>query len=119
MVAIAGDGLRAIKGVVPICLAAGGSYVLSQLVVSFFLGPELAGVAGAICTMGTIIGVVKLCPPQEDSYVLKREDSPQVSKEQAFFAWLPFVLIFVLLLLTSKLVPAIYDSIALNLYPVG
>ena len=112
MVAIAGGGWRAVKGVVPVCLAAGGSYVLTQLGVSFFLGPELAGVAGAICTMGAIVGVVRFCPPQEDSYVLQRDDAPSVSKEQAFFAWLPFVLIFILLLLTSKLVPAIYDSIS-------
>ena len=60
MVAIAGGGLRAVKGMVPVCLAAGLSYVLTQLVISYFLGPELAGVAGAVCTMGTIIGVVKL-----------------------------------------------------------
>ena len=112
MVAIAGGGLRAVKGMVPVCLAAGLSYVLTQLVISYFLGPELAGVAGAICTMGAIIGAVKLFPPQEFAYVLQREDSPAVSKHQAFFAWLPFVLIFILLLLTSRLVPAIYDSIA-------
>ncbi|TYZ26886.1 L-lactate permease [Selenomonas caprae] len=112
MVAIAGGGWRAIRGMVPICLAAGVGYVAAQLVVSYFLGPELAGVAGAVCTMGAIMAAVRFFPPQDFAYVLQREEAPAVNRRQAFFAWLPFVLIFILLLLTSKLVPMIYDSIS-------
>ena len=102
----------ALQGMLPTCLAAGISYVGTQLLVSYFLGPELAGVAGAVCTMGAIIAAVRLFPPQQFAYVLQREEAPVVSRRQSFFAWLPFGLIFVLLLLTSKLVPAIYDSIS-------
>ncbi|BAL84360.1 putative L-lactate permease [Selenomonas ruminantium subsp. lactilytica TAM6421] len=112
MVAIAGGGLQAIKGMVSVCAAAGVSYVLAQLGVSYFLGPELAGVAGAICTMGAIIGAVRLFSVENEAYVLQRAEMPPVTKKQAILAWLPFVLIFVLLLLTSKLVPTIYDSIS-------
>ena len=112
MVAIAGGGMQAIKGMVPVCGAAGVSYVLAQLLVSYFMGPELAGVAGAICTMGAIIGAVHFFPPKDSAYVLQREEAAAVSRQQAFYAWLPFGLIFVLLLLTSKLVPTIYDSIS-------
>ena len=112
MVAIAGGGMQAIKGMLPVCGAAGLSYVLAQLLVSYFMGPELAGVAGAIATMGAIIGTVRLFPPTDSAYVLRREDTAAVSSKQAFYAWLPFGLIFVLLLLTSKLVPTIYDSIS-------
>ena len=112
MVAIAGGSYKALQGMLPTCLAAGISYVGTQLLVSYFLGPELAGVAGAVCTMGAIIVAVRLFPPQQFAYVLQREEAPAVSRRQSFFAWLPFGLIFVLLLLTSKLVPAIYDSIS-------
>ena len=112
MVAIAGGGMQAIKDMVPVCGAAGVSYVLAQLLVSYFMGPELAGVAGAICTMGAIIGAVHFFPPKDSAYVLQREEAVAVSRKQAFYAWLPFGLIFVLLLLTSKLVPTIYDSIS-------
>ena len=112
MVAIAGGSWQAVKDMLPVCMAAGLSYVLAQLGVSYFLGPELAGVAGALCTMGAIIGAVKYFPPQNSSYVLQRDNAPQVTQHQAFMAWLPFVLIFILLLLTSKLVPTIYDSIS-------
>jgi len=112
MVAIAGGGMQAIKGMGPVCGAAGVSYVLAQLLVSYFMGPELAGVAGAICTMGAIIGAVHFFPPKDSAYVLQREEATAVSRQQAFYAWLPFGLIFVLLLLTSKLVPTIYDSIS-------
>lgn len=112
MVVIAGGGLKALKGMMPVCMAAGISYVLAQLVVSYFMGPELAGVAGALATMGAIIGAVRFFSPQDSAYVLQREAAPAVTQEQAILAWLPFVLIFILLLLTSKLVPTIYDSIS-------
>ena len=112
MVVIAGGGLKALRGMIPVCAAAGISYVLAQLLVSYFMGPELAGVAGALCTMGAIIGTVRLFPLEDSSYVLQRAEMPTVTKNQAFLAWLPFMLIFVLLLLTSKLVPTIYDSIS-------
>ncbi|MBR1694761.1 MAG: L-lactate permease, partial [Selenomonas sp.] len=111
MVVIAGGGVKALHGMIPVCLAAGLSYVLAQLGVSYFMGPELAGVAGALCTMGAIIGAVKLFPVRDPAYVLAREEMATVSGKQAFMAWLPYVLIFILLLLTSRLVPTIYDSI--------
>jgi lactate permease len=76
------------------------------------MGPELAGVAGAICTMGAIIGTVRLFPPEEADYVLEQEARPAIDSKTALGAWLPFMLIFVLLLITSKLVPAVYDSIS-------
>ena len=112
MVVIAGGGTKALKGMLPICFAAGLSYVLAQLGVSYFLGPELAGVTGAICTMGAIIGAVKLFPPHDEGYVMKQAAQEQIDSRTAFMAWLPFLLIFVLLLLTSKLVPSVYDSIS-------
>ena len=111
MVVIAGGGVKALHGMMPACLAAGLSYVLAQLGVSYFMGPELAGVAGALCTMGAIIGAVRLFPVRDPVYVLAREEIAAVSGKQAFRAWLPYVLIFVLLLLTSRLVPTIYESI--------
>ncbi|WP_029541816.1 lactate permease LctP family transporter [Selenomonas sp. AB3002] len=112
MLVIAGGGLKALKGMVPVCFAAGLSYVLAQLVVSYLMGPELAGVAGAICTMGAIIGTVRLFPPEDADYVLEQEARPAIDSKTALGAWLPFMLIFVLLLITSKLVPAVYDSIS-------
>lgn len=111
MVVIAGGGIKALHGMMPVCLAAGLSYVLAQLGVSYFMGPELAGVAGALCTMGAIISAVKLFPVRDPAYVLAREEIATVSGKQAFMAWLPYVMIFILLLLTSRLVPTIYESI--------
>ena len=112
MVVIAGGGLKALRGMVPTCFAAGFSYVLAQLVVSYFLGPELAGVTGAICTMGAIIGAVRLFPPHEEEYTMVQGERPKIDGHEALRGWLPFLLIFVLLLLTSKLVPSVYDSIS-------
>ena len=53
----------ALQGMLPTCLAAGISYVGTQLLVSYFLGPELAGVAGAVCTMCAIIAAGKIVSP--------------------------------------------------------
>ena len=112
MVVIAGGGTKALKGMLPICFAAGLSYVLAQLGVSYFLGPELAGVTGAICTMGAIIGTVKFFAPNDEAYLMEQGEQQEIDSRTAFMAWLPFLLIFVLLLLTSKLVPSVYDSIS-------
>ena len=98
MVVIAGGGTKALKGMLPICFAAGLSYVLAQL--------------GVICTMGAIIGTVKIFAPHDEAYLMEQGEQQAIDSRKAFMAWLPFLLIFVLLLLTSKLVPSVYDSIS-------
>lgn len=108
-----GNSLKALKGMIPICLAAGLSYSLAQLAVSYFLGPELAGVAGALLTMGAIIAFARFCPPEESSEFTTSTagNNAPVSPRQGFMACLPFLLIFVFLLFTSKLFPLIYESL--------
>ena len=114
MVIVAGRSLRALKGMAPICIAAGLSYSLAQLIVSYAMGPELAGVAGSILTMGAIIGTVRLFPVENEEFRMpEREASPRIPFRKALMAWLPFLLIFIFLLLTSKLVPVVYESLIL------
>ena len=112
MVMVAGHSPKALKGMMLTCTGAGLAYCLTQLGVSYFMGPELAGVAGSIVTMGIIVACAKLVPPNDSEYAMpKREETFSVSAGQAVLAWLPFLLIFVFLLLTSKLFPFIYETL--------
>ena len=112
IVITAGGSLRALRGMVPVCLISGLSYALTQLFVSYFMGPELAGVAGALTTMAAIIACAKFFPPEESQFTASVPDSSEpIPARQGFMACLPFLLIFVFLLFTSKLFPLIYESL--------
>ncbi|MBR2214554.1 MAG: lactate permease LctP family transporter [Selenomonadaceae bacterium] len=113
MIATAGKSLKAVKGVFPVCLASGLAYSFTQLAVSYFMGPELAGVTGSIVTMGAIIATARMFPTNETAYSLPKRPPSRFYPRDAFMAWLPFILIFVFLLLTSKLVPLVYESLIL------
>ena len=114
MVIVAGKGFKALKGMFSLCLVAGLAFFSTQLAVSHFLGPELAGVAGSIVTMGAIIACAKASPLNNPDYIMESNaEKPVISPRTALVAWLPFILIFVLLLLTSKLVPVVYESLIL------
>lgn len=116
MVIVGGDGVKALKGMVGITLASGVSFVLPQMVVAKFTGPELAVIVGCVVSLGVTILLArarkdKPIPAEYDM----RAGLPKGEKlggSEAVIAWLPFILIFVLLLLTSKLVPPINNALA-------
>jgi len=101
MVIVTGGSLKALRGMTVMCLGAGLAFFLPEFVLSSFVGPELAVVAGAIVTMGTIVVLAKKFPLNATHPGVK------ISTAQAINACLPFILIFIFLLFTSKLVPPI------------
>ena len=63
--------------------------------------------------MAVIIGCAKIMPPNDPEYAVKQTgEAPKVSGGEGLVAAMPFILIFVLLLLTSKLFPAINGPLA-------
>ena len=114
MVMTAGHSPKALQGMVPLCLASGLAFFLPELLVSTVMGPELAVVAGSICAMGAIVLFAKRFPVHNPAFEMPShaEDAP-VTARTGLIAWLPFILIFVFLLLTSKLIPAIHDPLNL------
>lgn len=116
MVIVGGGGVKALKGMVGITLVSGLSFVIPQLIVAKFTGPELAVIVGCVVSLGCTILLArarkgKEVPAEYDM----RAGLPQGGKldgQRAFTAWLPFILIFVLLLLTSKLVPPVNSALA-------
>lgn len=108
MTIVAGGSLKALKGMVPICLGAALGFLIPELAVAMTMGPELAVVAGAIGAMGSIVATAKMFPANDPAYAMPaHEDEEKLSGADAIKAWLPFILIFVFLLATSKLIPAI------------
>ncbi len=115
MTMVAGGSPKALKGMGIMCLAAGACFLLPEFVVASFMGPELAVVAGSIGAMAAIVACAKLFPVHDEEYAMhgdKEEGGSGVTAGKGLVAWLPFILIFVFLLLTSKLIPAIHDPLS-------
>ncbi len=115
MTLVAGGSLKALKGMVIICLGAALGFLIPELAVAVTMGPELAVVAGSIGAMAAIIACAKMFPVNDPAYAMPahEDDGEQLTVGKAITAWLPFILIFVFLLATSKLIPAIHDPLNL------
>lgn len=112
MVIAGGGSVKALKGVTGLTLAAGLSFVLPQLLVAKFLGPELAVIVGSVVSLAVTLGLVKLragrpVPAEYDMGAPSQSAGGAGRDMPALAACFPFILIFVFLLLTSKLVPPV------------
>ena len=121
MVIVGGGGVKALKGVVGITLVAGISFVLPELVVSYFVGPELTVIVGSVVSLACVVlmGRLRRNKPVPAEYDMRASAPKTLSQEKgnkpamgALTAWLPFILIFVFLLLTSKLVAPVNSFLA-------
>lgn len=107
IVIVTGGGVKALRGMTVMCLGSGLAFFLPELILSMFVGPELAVVAGAILTMGTIVILAKKFPIDDPEFAMPSHEGAKISTAKAINACLPFILIFIFLLFTSKLVPPI------------
>ena len=119
MTIVAGGSLKALKGMGIMCAAAGLCFLVPEYVVASFMGPELAVVAGSIGAMAAVVACAKMFPVNDPEYAMHmadesagQEKQSAVAPKDGLVAWLPFILIFVFLLLTSKLIPAIHDPLS-------
>ncbi|MEG0823491.1 MAG: L-lactate permease [Erysipelotrichaceae bacterium] len=119
MVALSGKSIKAIKGVGLVTLISGVSFVLPQLLVAKFVGAELPVIVGSVCSL---ICTIMACRVHESrkakkgivdkTYEMKMEaNDERITLKRALVAWLPFILIFVLLLMTSNMIPFIHDPL--------
>ncbi len=109
MVMAGGGGFKALKGVTGITLVSGITFLLPELVVSRFIGPELTVIVGCVFSLASTIAMARMrknAPiPDEYNMGVRHDDKNAAdSKLGPLTALLPFILIFVLLLVTSKLV---------------
>lgn len=112
MVIITGKSIKALKGMVLITLLAGLGLVIPEIAIAFFVGPELAVMGSSIIIMGLIVIAAKIINVDHPDYRMESK-SDHVELKKGFIACLPFILIFVFLLITSKLIPAINEPLNL------
>ncbi|MHB8128416.1 MAG: L-lactate permease [Mobilitalea sp.] len=107
LVYLTGKSKKAFKGVGMITLISGLSFLIPEFLVAKFVGAELPVVIGSVCSMACTIWAAKVFGKKDinPEYRLegKNEDN-KVSLKEALVAWGPFILIFILLLSTSKLI---------------
>lgn len=106
LVYLTGKTRKAFQGVGLITLISGASFFIPQYVVGTFLGAELPVIIGSVTSMLCTIGAAKLLGKKDidPRFRLEGNSSEKVSPRQALIAWSPFILIFVFLLGTSKLI---------------
>lgn len=115
MVMILGKGPKALKGIIPVILVSGISFLIPEMLVAYFVGAELAVVAGSVVSLVcTILASMKLTNPDKipESYRLQVKKGSPLKVGATLRALSPFILIFVVLLLTSNLVPPIHDTLS-------
>ena len=106
MVIVVGGSIKALKGVFLLTLLCGLGLAIPELLISMVAGPELAVMISSIVILAIIVAYAKLRPTNDPMYF--RDINPcHVPRHCGLLACLPFILIFVFLLLTSKFVPAI------------
>lgn len=78
IVITAGGGMKALRGMSMMCLGAGISFFVPELILSMFVGPELAVVAGAIFTMGTIVFIAKKFPVDDPEFAMPSQSGKSI-----------------------------------------
>jgi lactate permease len=116
LVMLTGKSVKAIKGVLGITLVSGISFAVPQFIASRYLGAELPAILGSVICLTSTIVVAKVFYKESNSKI------DGVSFREGFMAWLPFILVFVFVILTSSLVPAINKPLSnvkttLEIYP--
>lgn len=109
LVIVAGGGFRALKGAVVITAASGVAFVIPQVLAAAYLGTELPTILGSIASLAVTIWLARRIGRKNrkpDS-----ESAPAVSVKDGVLAWLPYILIFVVILVTSPLVPPLHNAL--------
>lgn len=109
--AIIGGGVKALKGVLTVTILSGLALSVPELIINKFIGPELSVLASSIIIMAVIVVSAKFMPTNDPDYEIKAEVRG-ITGGEGVIAAMPFILIFVFLLLASKLVPAIYGPLS-------
>ena len=115
---LVGGSPKALKGVMPITIVSVISFYVPFYVISAFVGPELSVTIGAIISLvAVVIMGRKSSGDIPEEYLLEKKDEeagaaasakPQMSVAKA---WIPYVLIVIFILGSSKLVPPINSAL--------
>ena len=109
-----GGGVKALKGVGIITLLSGLALAIPELLISMTIGAELPVMVSSVIIMAVIVLYSRAVKIDDPDYKLdvKTEDIQPVSFGEGVRAAMIFILIFVLLVFTSKLIPFINGPLA-------
>ena len=108
LVILTEKSIKALKGVVGITLISGITFTVPQIIIAKYLGADLPALVASICSMACTIICAKLM--NKEKVQTKQED--KIELKQGILAWLPYILLCVLILLASPLVPSINAFLA-------
>src|SRR5262249_50378577 len=97
-------GWRGALGVWPALVVCGGSFATVQFAVANFIGPELVDVLGGLVSLGCLTLFLKVWQPKEpwrfdDETTSPERERRDYSNAQIASAWVPWVLLTVLVLI--------------------
>jgi L-lactate transport len=92
------DGIKGIRQTLPAILVSGGSFALTQFIVLYFLGAELADILAATVSLFALILFLKIWKPKEIYQVNESKENLEQVKEtypvsKVVYAWTPFILL--------------------------
>ncbi|HEU5164656.1 MAG TPA: L-lactate permease [Chitinophagaceae bacterium] len=107
-------GFRGMLGVWPVALVAGLFFAIPQFLISNFHGPWLVDIISAVCSLVAIIVLLRFWEPKtiwNMNSINEVIDGSQekIKKKQLAFAWLPWILLTVLILIWG--LPAVKKSL--------
>ena len=102
LVIITSGSLKGLKGVVGITLVSGLSFVIPQLAAACFFSEAMPTLLGSVCSLAATILWARIFHKDKCASV-----SQAAGVKEALTAWLPYILIFLLIIVTSPLFPSI------------
>lgn len=117
MVCVVGGGIKALRGSLIITLISALSFVLPWYITATVVGAELPNIVGSICCMAFTVIAAKVLNKNnaEDEYCIEtqnKEEGPALTFGKGIQAWCTFILIFIMLMVTSSLCPPINGLIS-------
>lgn len=117
IIMLVGGSAKALKGVMPITIVSVVSFYVPFYAIAAFVGPELAVTIGALVSLVAVIVMGRKSNGEipEEYLLSKKEGSAEAEKAAPQMgvvkAWIPYVLIVIFILGSSKLVPPINQAL--------
>lgn len=120
LVILTKKSFKAIKGVFWITLVSGVAFAIPQIFIAKYLGAELPALIGSLCSMLATIIMAKAIKRKDSNVKTNNEQSQEgdvlvkskVTTKEGILAWLPYILLCILILIASPLFPSINQFLA-------
>ncbi|MGL5315992.1 MAG: L-lactate permease [Peptostreptococcaceae bacterium] len=120
LVILTRKSFKALKGVFCITLVSGAAFALPQVFIAKYLGAELPALIGSLCSMLATILMAKAMNKKSNTSNEGTEQSQgqsvavksKITFKEGVLAWLPYILLCILILGASPLFPSVNEFLA-------